>query len=130
MVDLEMMSLAELKAVINEAVLDMIDELEKYAEFPKRKFKTEKDFREVCNKGTRLLDKLKIRGVTDENLSYSPKINEYVQALRTLSHEAKQESIDTAVVKIEYRLIIKRTPKVIGILTEYYMLNGPEVDEK
>ena len=120
------MSLAELRTVVNDAVLDMIGELERYAEFPKIKFRTEKDFRTVCKKASRLLNKLKVRGVTNGDLSYSVGVNEYVQALRTLSDEAKQENIDTAVVKIEYKLITKRTQKVIDMLTEYYVLNGPE----
>ena len=135
MIDLERISLTELENIINDVVLNMIDELENYQEFftkySKGFPKTQKDFREICKKGSCLLDKLGMRGITKGNLyNNSPRLNEYIQALKTLNNEAGQENIDTYVVKVAVRTIIKGTPKVKDILTEYYMLNGPESDKE
>lgn len=129
MIDLERMSLAEKRAIVNDAVLYLLGELEKFSELPKRKFKTEKDSRKVCEEASRLLSKLRVRGISNKDLSASPQFNRYIQALKTLNNESEQEYIDTAVVKIEYGNIVKNTPNIIEMLTEYYIFHGPESDK-
>ena len=129
--DLEKLSLAEQRIIVYDSILKMISELEKYQESSERKFKTEKDFREVCNDGSRLLDKLGERYVTNGDLNNnSPECTRYIHSLKTLNMEADQEQIDKELVKMAYRTVRKYTPKILEELTEYYFICGPEGDEK
>ncbi len=125
--NLEKISLAEQRNIVYDSILEMIRELEKYQEFPERKFKTEKDFRDVCNDGSRLLDKLGERYVTNGDLNNnSSEFKRYIQSLKTLDIEADQEQIDKEIVKMAYRSVRKYTPKILGELAEYYFICGPE----
>ena len=129
--DLEKMSLAEQRDIVYDSILEMIGELEKYKESPERKFKTEKDFRVVCNEGNRLLDKLGERYVTNGDLNNnSPEFKRYIHSLKTLNIEVDQEQIDKELVRMAYRTVRKYTPKILEELTKYYLLCGPEGNEK
>ena len=129
--DLKNMSLTEQRDIVHDSILQMVNELEKYQESPKKKFKTEKDFREVCNDGSRLLDKLGERYVTNGDLNNNgPEFKRYILSLKTLNVEVNQEQIDEEIIKMAYKTVRKYTPKILEELTKYYLLCGPEGDEK
>lgn len=130
MIDISRMNLPELRNAVNSRILKMIGELEEYEGASDVKFKTEKDYKRVCGEGSRLLDKLGLRVISNGELSTSsPEFQRCVHSLRMLVLESEQEQIDEEVVKFAYMTVRKYAPIISRELTEYYVSNGPEAQE-
>lgn len=113
-------------------ILMMTGSLENYQESSRKEIpKDERGLRKICFDARTLLTALGERNVSDWELRHnSRELKEFLNDLKTLSHECDNEAINTEVIRLSYQRSVTNTPYVLRELFEYYTLIGPKENKR